>query len=231
MSFLEGNARKWLISSWGPEASGRPASWHEFRAVLKEAFSECHSDEISCVCLFRTKQDGPLEEYISKFMGGFLSARGTDDLARTMLFIEGLSSTEIRTEVRREHPQTSEDAIRTARTARVSLNDSRQDADGGIATMRSKLVTGRWRFCIRNGSNCFDRAGVFIVGSQAILRSYEGSSSRTPDSRNAKTRVVKQGVPKRAPPSDDWSTVAGGNSCAPDFKGESRWHGELVTSC
>ena len=163
VSFLEGNARKWLISSWGPEASGRSASWHEFRTVLKEAFSECHSDEKSCVRLFRTKQiascetsahnlfhpnssellqDGPLEEYISKLMGACLSARGADDLARTMLFIEGLSSTEIRKEVRHEHPQTLEDAIRTARTARVSLNDSRQDADGGIATMRSQRVTG-----------------------------------------------------------------------------------------
>ena len=88
------------------------------------------------------KQDGPLEEYILKIMGACLSARGVDDLARTLLFTEGLLSTEIRKEVRREHPQTIGDAIHAARTARISLHDSRQDANGGIATMRSQRVTG-----------------------------------------------------------------------------------------
>ena len=76
--------------------------------------------------LFSMKQDGPLEEYILKFVGACLSARGVDDLARAMLFIEGLSSTEIRKEVRCEHPQTIGDAIHAARTARISLDGSRQ---------------------------------------------------------------------------------------------------------
>ena len=44
--------------------------------------------------------------------------------------------------MRREHPQTLEDAIRAARIARISLDDSRRDADGGVAAMRSQRVTG-----------------------------------------------------------------------------------------
>ena len=87
---MEGKARKWLISNWGPEASRRPlvGMSSRIRTVLKEAFSERQSNEVSCVRLFRTKQDGPgwTEEYISKFMGACLSARGVDNLARTRDF-------------------------------------------------------------------------------------------------------------------------------------------------
>ena len=37
-SFLEGNARKWLISSWGPDGSRRPRDWLEFKSQLTNAF-------------------------------------------------------------------------------------------------------------------------------------------------------------------------------------------------
>ena len=89
-----------------------------------------------CACFERSK----MEHWRSISRSSWVRVcppRGADDLARIILFIEGLSSTEIMKEGRREHHKTSEDAIRTARTARVRLNDSRQDADGGIATMRS----------------------------------------------------------------------------------------------
>ena len=59
---LHGNVSKWLISSRGPDASRRPTSWREFRVALREAFAERHSDELNCVRLFCTKQDGSLEE-------------------------------------------------------------------------------------------------------------------------------------------------------------------------
>ena len=180
-SFVEGNARKWLISNWVPAASRRPASWHDFRTVLKEAFFEHHSDEISCVRLFSMKQDGPLEEYISKIMGACLSARGVDDLARTLLFIEGLLHT----------------------------------------------------FRIRNGSSCVDKAGVFIVGSQAILRQIVLYRVIEPDAgrQRCQNHSCQTRSPQTSTTSDDRSTVAGGNWCAPVFKGGSKGHGELVTSC
>ena len=38
--FLEGNARKWLISSWGPDGSRRPRDWLEFKSQLTNAFAE-----------------------------------------------------------------------------------------------------------------------------------------------------------------------------------------------
>ena len=141
-SFLDGNARKWLVSSWGPEASRRPASWKEFRTALKEAFAERYAEEKGCVRLFRTKQQGSLEEYITEFMGVCLTTEGVDDLAKTTLFIEGLASPEIKKEVRREHPQRLENAIRAARTARISQDDVSQERDGGIAAMHGQRARG-----------------------------------------------------------------------------------------
>ena len=39
-SFLEGNARKRLISSWGPDGNLRPRDWLEFKSQLSSAFAE-----------------------------------------------------------------------------------------------------------------------------------------------------------------------------------------------
>ena len=50
--------------------------------ALREAFAERHSDELNCVRSFRTKQDGSLEECITRFMNAGLSASGVDDLAK-----------------------------------------------------------------------------------------------------------------------------------------------------
>ena len=55
-SFLEGNARKWLVSSWGSDGRLRPNSWPEFRAQLSRAFAEEDAEEWYRLRLIRTRQ-------------------------------------------------------------------------------------------------------------------------------------------------------------------------------
>ena len=116
-SFLEGNARRWLISSWGPDGSLRPSSWPEFKTQLSNAFAERDAEEWYRMRLIRTRQSGNLEDYIARFTGSCLLVPTLDELTKVTLFIEGLSDSELRREVRREHPKSMAEVTRAARTA------------------------------------------------------------------------------------------------------------------
>ena len=116
-SFLEGNARRWLISSWGPDGSLRPSSWPEFKTQLSNAFAERDAEEWYRMRLVRTRQSGNLEDYIARFTGSCLLVPTLDELTKVTLFIEGLSDSELRREVRREHPKAMAEVTRAARTA------------------------------------------------------------------------------------------------------------------
>ena len=116
-SFLEGNARKWLISSWGPDGSRRPRDWLEFKSQLTNAFAEKDAEEWHRTRLIKTRQSGNLEEYITRFAGSSLLVPALDELTKVTLFVEGLSSLELKKEVRREHPKSLSEATRAARTA------------------------------------------------------------------------------------------------------------------
>ena len=67
--------------------------------------------------LIRTRQSGNLEDYIARFTGSCLLVPTLDELTKVTLFIEGLSDSELRREVRREHPKSMAEVTRAARTA------------------------------------------------------------------------------------------------------------------
>ena len=116
-SFLEGNARRWLISTWGPDGRLRPSGWPEFKSQLSNAFAERDAEEWHRMKLIRTRQSADLEDYIARFTGSCLLVPALDELTKVTLFIEGLSDLELRKEVRREHPKSMAEATRAARTA------------------------------------------------------------------------------------------------------------------
>ena len=99
-SFLEENVRKWLISSWGSDGSLRPRDWLELRSQLSSAFAEKDAEEWHRFHLIKTRQSGDLEEYITRFAGSSLLVPTLDELTKVTLFVEGLSSSELKKEVR-----------------------------------------------------------------------------------------------------------------------------------
>ena len=144
LRFLERNARKWLITSWGPNGSLRPRNWLEFKSQLSSAFAEKDADEWHQVCLIKTRQSGNHEEYITRFAGSSLLVPALDELTKVTLFVQGLSSSELKKEVRREHPKSLSEATRAARTACLHQecnSDPYANETGADGTCRSTCGT------------------------------------------------------------------------------------------
>ena len=161
-SFLEGNARKWLVSSWGSDGRLRPNSWPEFRAQLSRAFAEEDAEEWYRLRLIRTRQSAGagIEEYISEFASCCLMVPKLDELTKVTLFIEGLFDTEIQKEVRRDHPKSLSEAARVARTASLNAEGSKkvlEEQPRAFAAQRSRpgqLSRSERLFLFRRGL-CF----------------------------------------------------------------------------
>ena len=76
------------------------------------------------------------------------------------LSVEGLSNPNIKTEVRREHAQTLDAAVRVARTAKISLEDSHKEVDGGLAAAE----VGSRRFAPGEKLSISERQWLFRQG-------------------------------------------------------------------
>lgn len=113
-SFLQGNALRWFMNV--TEGGERPATWEQFKDQLRRAFANPHDRERNRIRLVQARQSGDLESYITQFTGLCLVAKEVDELTKAALFVGGLENDQLRKEVRREHPQTLQDAIRSART-------------------------------------------------------------------------------------------------------------------
>ena len=185
-SFLEGNARKWLVSSWGSDGRLRPNSWPEFRAQLSRAFAEEDAEEWYRLRLIRTRQSAGagIEEYISEFASCCLMVPKQDELTKVTLFIEGLFDTEIQKEVRRDHPKSLSEATRVARTASLNAEGSKkvlEEQPRVFAARRSRpgqLSRSERLFLFRRGL-CFKcrKSGHIAAKGQFRLRPQTGATS------------------------------------------------------
>ena len=147
-SFLDGNARKSLISAWSRDGKCRPNSWREFWNWLEEVFGECNADESYRVRWVRLKQSGDLEAYITEFTGLCLEVPELGELTKITLFLEGLSSLVVKKEVRRDHPKTLAAAIRAARLAEIEEKKTRGITEHDVTFIRSDRsdTSRRWSY-------------------------------------------------------------------------------------
>lgn len=113
-SYLEGDARRWFIALCSD--GGRPTTWPVMKRKLEDAYAPGHERERARYQFLRARQTGSLEDYIAEFSRLCLSVRDVDELTKTLVFVEGLSSS-LRLAVKREHPSSLQSAVRAARTA------------------------------------------------------------------------------------------------------------------
>lgn len=121
-SFMEGNARRWFMGL--AERGERPKDWSRLKDLLTRAFAAPHEAERNRRLLVQCRQSADLESYITTFSGLCLLAAEVDELTKATLFVAGLTNEQVRREVRREHPMSLQEAIRSARACAddVSLN-------------------------------------------------------------------------------------------------------------
>eukprot|EP00117_Sycon_ciliatum_P006062 scpid82077/ scgid9756/ len=113
-SFLDGSARRWLMTLW--EEDGRSTTWKQLKLRLKGAFEEKHEEERRRLLVVRARQTGSLEDYIAEYTSLCLSTSGLDELTKALLFTEGLADPLVQKEVRQHHPETLADAVWHAHT-------------------------------------------------------------------------------------------------------------------
>ena len=116
MSFLDGNARLWLLSCL--ERGHNFPDLVSLKSALAETFGPVEAEEEFRLALYSLCQTDSmsLEEYVSEFTRLSLGIPDLDEPSRALLFTRGLSS-HLNSEVMREHPRTLSDAIRAARVA------------------------------------------------------------------------------------------------------------------
>ena len=142
MSFLDGNARLWLLSCL--ERGHNFPDWVSLKSALAETFGPVEAEEEFRLALFSLRQTDSmsLEEYVSEFTRLSPIIPDLDERSRALLFTRGLSN-HLNSEVMREHPRTLSDAIRAARVARMNLqlfNTSR--GSNRMAARTARVSTG-----------------------------------------------------------------------------------------
>ena len=142
MSFLDGNARLWLLSCL--ERGHNFPDWVSLKSALAETFGPVEAEEEFRLALFSLCQTDSmsLEEYVSECTRLSLGIPDLDERSRALLFTRGLSN-HLNSEVMREHPRTLSDAIRAARVARMNLqlfNISR--GSNRMAARTARVSTG-----------------------------------------------------------------------------------------
>ena len=141
VSYLSGDALRWFMALCTD--GKRPASWASLRSQLEATYAPANEDARYRRALLKARQDGGIEDYniIAKFRRLCLDCRQVDDLTCTMIFIDGLSS-DIRSSVMREHPNTLQTAIRAARTAAELLSE--QGPSASVPTATSEDLNAAW---------------------------------------------------------------------------------------
>ena len=91
ISFITGDARRWLMSFTAESERPIARSWLALKEAMDLAFSPRAEKRHYFRQLLKARQNGTLEEYIESFRGLCLYAGAeTSEVTRTLIFIEGL---------------------------------------------------------------------------------------------------------------------------------------------
>lgn len=113
-SFLSNNAKIWFITLC--EDGKRPTNWSALKTLLSASFGPSHNKERTRFTLLSARQEGPLEGYIQEFVSLSLMLPEIDEHTKATLFIKGLDAS-LRRSVMQEHPESVQQAVRSARCA------------------------------------------------------------------------------------------------------------------
>ena len=161
------------------QVAGR-SSRHNYRTLSRR---ETRRNGIECMRLAMTRQSGNLEDYIARFTGSCLLVPTLDELTKVTLFIEGLSDSELRREVRREHRKSMAEVTRAARIAGfagenctyVSTPVASASSDVQDQVASQLAAVRRTRFRGVNGCPVLSHSGCLSIAAGCA------SSAKNPD--------------------------------------------------
>ena len=178
-SFLDGNARLWLITSL--EAGKLFSSWKDFKTALAEVYGPHHEQERARLQFFSLKQSGDLESFVAAFSRLSLLIPDMDEHSRAVAFLQGLAEP-LRTEALKEHPKTLSEAIKAARNFREGRHFSSTvqpcvqlcelDTLYGSRGARLRKLTPEDRARLRRENRCFACRQVGHMARDCVDRSH-----------------------------------------------------------
>jgi|GEM_PF-5873018 len=156
--YLTGNARLWFISSM--DAGVTFQTWQELKEALRLVYGPVFDQERIRMDLFAIQQTGKVSAYISDFSRLSLQAPELDELSRAVLFVKGLRG-DLKHQVLQSHPQTLDEAFRSAQTAEQLLRVSQIPRSTFQSQSRPKQkeklgkLTDEEREKLRHTGSCF----------------------------------------------------------------------------